>query len=327
MLVAVDHVPIRTNPKTRESRLFPSMWAYVRRNALSIFRIYAPYEPLRVFMARGGAASGLAAAVIWARFVWFFVDGDGAGPRPVADPRRGAVHRRRAAGGARRDRRHPRRAARAPAAHARARAARGAAAGRRALALRAGRAAPTGHGAPRRAPTAGARDAARPRSARRCSCEPDGHGDAEAGPTGNTFDKYGSTNPVVQAADGRLPAHARRAVGRRPRPQSVLDVGLRRGRAHRTSGPSGSATAASSASTSTTRSCAPSGRSAGGRTSSTAPRRPTRCPFADDEFDMAAAIEVLEHVPEPEATRRRDGARGRSAGCSCRCRASRSGAG
>ena len=33
MLVAVDHVPIRTNPKTRESRLFPSMWAYVRRNA------------------------------------------------------------------------------------------------------------------------------------------------------------------------------------------------------------------------------------------------------------------------------------------------------
>src|ERR671921_854028 len=39
MLVAVDHVPIGTNPKTRESRLFPSMWAYVRRNGMSIFRI------------------------------------------------------------------------------------------------------------------------------------------------------------------------------------------------------------------------------------------------------------------------------------------------
>src|ERR671917_1120045 len=51
MLVAVDHVPIRTNPKTRESRLFPSIWAYVRRNGISIFRIYALYEPLRVFMA------------------------------------------------------------------------------------------------------------------------------------------------------------------------------------------------------------------------------------------------------------------------------------
>src|SRR5215218_9974761 len=38
MLVAVDHVPIRTNEKTRESRLFPSMWSYVRRNTVSIFR-------------------------------------------------------------------------------------------------------------------------------------------------------------------------------------------------------------------------------------------------------------------------------------------------
>ena len=52
LLVAIDHVPIRTNEKTRESRLFPSMGAYVRRNAISIFRIYAQYEPLKVFWAR-----------------------------------------------------------------------------------------------------------------------------------------------------------------------------------------------------------------------------------------------------------------------------------
>src|SRR5881409_134772 len=51
LLVAVDHVPIRTNPQTRESRLFPSMWSYVRRNGVSIFRIYAQYEPLKVFMS------------------------------------------------------------------------------------------------------------------------------------------------------------------------------------------------------------------------------------------------------------------------------------
>src|ERR687885_106812 len=37
LLVAVDHVPIRTNAKLRESRLFPSAWSYVRRNAVSIF--------------------------------------------------------------------------------------------------------------------------------------------------------------------------------------------------------------------------------------------------------------------------------------------------
>jgi glycosyltransferase involved in cell wall biosynthesis len=79
MLVAVDHVPIRTNPKTRDSRLFPSMWSYVRRNTVSIFRIYAQYEPLRVFMSLAGIV-GLVALVIWARFAYFYiVDGSGAG--------------------------------------------------------------------------------------------------------------------------------------------------------------------------------------------------------------------------------------------------------
>ena len=37
LLVAVEDVPVRTNPKTRESRLFPSTWSYVRRNSVSIF--------------------------------------------------------------------------------------------------------------------------------------------------------------------------------------------------------------------------------------------------------------------------------------------------
>jgi glycosyltransferase involved in cell wall biosynthesis len=78
MLVAVDHVPIRTNDKTRESRLFPSMWAYVRRNTLSIFRIYALYEPLRVFMA-AAAVAALIGAVIWARFLYFFFFSDDPG--------------------------------------------------------------------------------------------------------------------------------------------------------------------------------------------------------------------------------------------------------
>jgi glycosyltransferase involved in cell wall biosynthesis len=76
--VAIDHVPIRTNPKTRESRLFPSIWAYVRRNTASIFRIYALYEPLRVFMA-AATVTALVGAVIWARFLWFFFSGEGGG--------------------------------------------------------------------------------------------------------------------------------------------------------------------------------------------------------------------------------------------------------
>jgi glycosyltransferase involved in cell wall biosynthesis len=75
MLVAVDHVPIQTNPKTRESRLFPSTGSYVRRNAVSIFRIYALYEPLRVFLA-AAAFFALIGAVIWARFLYFFFFSD-----------------------------------------------------------------------------------------------------------------------------------------------------------------------------------------------------------------------------------------------------------
>ena len=49
MLVAVEHVPVGANRTLRESRLFDSTSAYVRRNALAIFRSYVMYEPLRVF--------------------------------------------------------------------------------------------------------------------------------------------------------------------------------------------------------------------------------------------------------------------------------------
>jgi hypothetical protein len=78
MLVAVDEVPIETNPQTRESRLFPSMWSYVRRNSVSIFRIYSQYEPLRIFWGLA-ALIGLAALVVWARYLYFYIEGDGAG--------------------------------------------------------------------------------------------------------------------------------------------------------------------------------------------------------------------------------------------------------
>jgi glycosyltransferase involved in cell wall biosynthesis len=78
MTVAIDHVPVRTNPKLRESRLFPSMWTYIRRNSVSIFRIYALYEPLRVFMT-AALLVGLAALAVWARFFYFWVGGGGGG--------------------------------------------------------------------------------------------------------------------------------------------------------------------------------------------------------------------------------------------------------
>jgi glycosyltransferase involved in cell wall biosynthesis len=77
--VAVDHVVVSTNEQLRESRLFGSMWGYVRRNLVAIFRIYASYEPLKVFSYLAVlllVLSGLA----WSPFMWdWLVNGDRSG--------------------------------------------------------------------------------------------------------------------------------------------------------------------------------------------------------------------------------------------------------
>lgn len=79
MLVAVDQVEIGVNPQTRESRLFASTGAYVRRNALSILRIYARYEPLRVF-ATAGLVVALLALAAWMPFLLdWILNGDSSG--------------------------------------------------------------------------------------------------------------------------------------------------------------------------------------------------------------------------------------------------------
>jgi glycosyltransferase involved in cell wall biosynthesis len=79
MLVAVDEVAVETNPQTRESRLFDSTGAYVRRNALAILRIYARYEPLRVF-ASAAAVVLLLAFAAWMPFlIDWILNGDNSG--------------------------------------------------------------------------------------------------------------------------------------------------------------------------------------------------------------------------------------------------------
>jgi glycosyltransferase involved in cell wall biosynthesis len=79
MLVAVEHVPISTNPQLRESRLFDSTGSYVRRNALAIFRAYVLYEPLRVFTI-AACAFALGALAAWTPFaVDFVLNGDSSG--------------------------------------------------------------------------------------------------------------------------------------------------------------------------------------------------------------------------------------------------------
>jgi 2-polyprenyl-3-methyl-5-hydroxy-6-metoxy-1,4-benzoquinol methylase len=125
-------------------------------------------------------------------------------------------------------------------------------------------------------------------------------GTAEAVPTGNTFDKYGSTNPVVQRLmagfEGTLAELFAQAA-----PESVLDVGCGEGvLTHQWATQLGE-------------------RRIVGidlddeklKAEWATRQRPNleyralmaeHMPFADGEFDMACAIEVLEHVPDPEHT-------------------------
>lgn len=47
--LAISSIPIKTNPKTRESRLFRSNWEHIRKSAAAIIRAYIMYRPQMVF--------------------------------------------------------------------------------------------------------------------------------------------------------------------------------------------------------------------------------------------------------------------------------------
>ena len=70
--MAIAHVPIATNPRTRESRLFDSIFSYIKRSSATIVRIYAMYEPLKVFSYIGLAlfSAGLLLAL---RFLYSYL--------------------------------------------------------------------------------------------------------------------------------------------------------------------------------------------------------------------------------------------------------------
>jgi glycosyltransferase involved in cell wall biosynthesis len=73
--MAIAHVPVATNPRTRESRLFDSVFGYIKRSAATIVRIYAMYEPLKVFTYLGlFVFSGGVVGVL--RFVYYFFVGE-----------------------------------------------------------------------------------------------------------------------------------------------------------------------------------------------------------------------------------------------------------
>lgn len=76
--MAIMSVPIRTNPELRSSRLFHSMWGYVKKSMLTILRAFMWYKPLYCFtmVALIPSLIGLGIAV---RFLFFYFNGAGKG--------------------------------------------------------------------------------------------------------------------------------------------------------------------------------------------------------------------------------------------------------
>jgi glycosyltransferase involved in cell wall biosynthesis len=70
--LTVDHVPVGTNPRTRESRLFTHMGSYIQRSVATMLRVYILYQPLKAFMAVS-ATFLLAAFILFLRFLYYFV--------------------------------------------------------------------------------------------------------------------------------------------------------------------------------------------------------------------------------------------------------------
>ena len=76
--MAVASVPVATNSKTRESRLFKSIPKFIERQLTTMVRMYAMYQPLRVFFLIGMTLSVIGALPIL-RFLYYYIFADGAG--------------------------------------------------------------------------------------------------------------------------------------------------------------------------------------------------------------------------------------------------------
>lgn len=76
--IAMSSVPIRTNAETRPSRLFSSMWRYMKRSAAVIIRSFVMYQPLKFFTMLGLVLI-LFGSVLGVRYLILLFSGDGGG--------------------------------------------------------------------------------------------------------------------------------------------------------------------------------------------------------------------------------------------------------
>lgn len=74
--ITITHVPIRTNGKLRESRLFRGMRAYIQRSLTTMFRVYVLYQPLRFFWTIS-ALFLITSLALFVRFAWILLTSAG----------------------------------------------------------------------------------------------------------------------------------------------------------------------------------------------------------------------------------------------------------
>lgn len=73
--LAIASIPITTNKKTRESRLFSSMWQHVFASASAITRAYLMYKPYVIFVS-AGILLGLLGLIPFIRYLYFLAIND-----------------------------------------------------------------------------------------------------------------------------------------------------------------------------------------------------------------------------------------------------------
>lgn len=76
--IPITSVPVKTNPELRESRLFHSIWGYVKKSVLTILRALMMYKPLYCFTIVAIVPS-LIGVAIGIRFMVYYFMGRGSG--------------------------------------------------------------------------------------------------------------------------------------------------------------------------------------------------------------------------------------------------------